>query len=191
MGYGGLIAPGMLNMTAVRFSIEKGLRSGIIFSAGAATVVFFQALIALVFANYLDKHPEILEHLTFAAIIIFFVLAVFFFIQARKKFKATGKRKKGNVFFIGIFMSSINMLAVPFYLAISAYLSSKDKILLEQPYILWFVIGAVLGAFGLFVTYALFASYISKRAQFIARNINYILSLLFLVLGIITLLRAF
>ncbi|MCB0460803.1 MAG: LysE family transporter [Flavobacteriaceae bacterium] len=186
MGYGGLLAPGMLNMTAVRYAIDRGLKQGVIFSAGAALVVFIQAMIALFFADYLNKHPHILDNLTLAGVFVFFALAVFFFLQARKKFKGEGKRKKGSVFFTGVFMSSINMLAVPFYLAISAYLSSKDKLILEQPYIVIFIVGASLGAFLLFITYAYFASYITKKVQFIAKNINYILSILFLVLGIVT-----
>ena len=186
MGYGGLLAPGMLNMTAVRYAIDRGLKQGVIFSAGAALVVFIQAMIALFFADYLNKHPHILDNLTLAGVFVFFALAVFFFLQARKKFKGERKRKKGSVFFTGVFMSSINMLAVPFYLAISAYLSSKDKLILEQPYIVIFIVGASLGAFLLFITYAYFASYITKKVQFIAKNINYILSILFLVLGIVT-----
>jgi threonine/homoserine/homoserine lactone efflux protein len=186
MGYGGLLAPGMLNMTAIRYAIDRGLKQGVIFSAGAALVVFIQAMIALFFADYLNKHPHILDNLTLAGVFVFFALAVFFFLQARKKFKGEGKRKKGSVFFTGVFMSSINMLAIPFYLAISAYLSSKNKLILEQPYIVIFIIGASLGAFLLFVTYAYFASYITKKVQFIAKNINYILSILFLVLGIVT-----
>jgi threonine/homoserine/homoserine lactone efflux protein len=186
MGYGGLLAPGMLNMTAVRYAIDRGLKQGVIFSAGAASVVFIQAMIALFFADYLNKHPHILDNLTLAGVFVFFALAVFFFLQARKKFKGEGKKRKGSVYFIGAFMSSINMLAIPFYLAISAYLSSKNKLILEQPYIVIFIIGASLGAFLLFVTYAYFASYITKKVQFIAKNINYILSILFLVLGIVT-----
>ena len=43
----------------------------------------------------------------------------------------------------------------------------------------------------LFFIYVLFAEYIQKRVQFIARNINYILSLLFLVLALITIYNTF
>jgi threonine/homoserine/homoserine lactone efflux protein len=189
MAFGGLLAPGMLNMTAVRTSIEKGKKAGIVFSAGAASVVFVQASIALIFANYLKAHPEIIEKLKIAGVVVFFILAIFFFLQARKKFKAEGKNRKGNLFFIGIFMSSINMLAIPFYLGISAYLSTKEQLILEQPYITIFVVGAVLGAFMLFVTYVVLAHIIVKRVHFIAKNINYILSALFLILVTLTLMK--
>ena len=189
MAFSGLVPPGMLNMTAVRTSIEKGRIAGITFSAGAASVVFIQASIALIFANYLNNHPEILEKLKIAGIVIFVLLAVFFFIQARKNFKAEGKEKKGNYFVTGMLMSSMNMLAIPFYLGLSAFLGTKGLLTLEQPYITIFVIGAVLGAFALFAIYSYFANIIIKKAQFIASNINYILSALFVVLAITTLLK--
>jgi len=184
MAFGGLLAPGMLNMTAVKISIERGKRSGVIFSAGAASVVFIQAFIALFFANYLNNNPEIIEKLKIAGIIVFFLLSIFFFYQARKKFKDEGKQKKGNYFFTGALMSLMNMLAIPFYLGISTLLGAEGKIILEQPYIMIFVVGSVVGAFSLFITYVSFAGIIIKRAQFIAQNINYILSILFLIIGI-------
>lgn len=189
MAYAGLLAPGMLNMTAVRTAIEKGKKAAVLFSAGAASIVFVQASIALIFANYLIQHPEIIDRLKLAGILVFFVLAIFFFLQARKKYNLKGKQQKGNLFAIGMLMSSINMLAIPFYLGLSTYLSAKEQIILKQPFITVFVVGAVLGAFSLFVTYVGFASIIVKKAQFIAKNINYLLSVLFLILALLTLLK--
>jgi threonine/homoserine/homoserine lactone efflux protein len=187
----GLLAPSMLNMTSARTSIEKGKQAGIKFAAGAASVVFIQALIAVTFAKYLVAHPEVITKLKTAAIFVLFALSIFFFIQARKKFKAEGKQKKGNDFIIGLGMSSLNMLAVPFYLAMATLAESKGWMQIEQPYSIIYVIGAVLGAFSLFATYATFADIIAKKAQFIAKNINYILSVLFMVLAIATAVQVF
>ena len=191
MAFVGLIPPGMLNMTAVRTTIEEHKRAGILFSLGAALVVIPQAFIALYFANYFVKHPEVIDRLSYAGIAVLFLLSVFFFFQARKKFKGEGKRKKGNFLLIGMFMSSLNMLAIPFYLLYSTIFEKKGWLILENPYILIFVFGAFLGAFSLFALYANFAVLIQKRAQFIARNINYILSALFFVLGFLTLFKMF
>ena len=189
MAFVGLLAPGMLNMTAVRTSIENGKKAGIVFSGGAASVVFLQASIALIFTNYLNQHPEIIEKLKIAGVVVFFILAIFFFLQARKSSKAEGKARKGNLFFIGMFMSSMNMLAIPFYLGMSTFLSAKEQLILEQPYITIYVLGAALGAFMLFVTYVSLATIIVKKVQFIAKNINYILSVLFLILASLTLVK--
>ncbi len=177
----GLLAPSMLNMTAAKTSLEKGKSAGIQFAAGAASVVIIQAFIAVYFANKIT--PEVIKTLQKAAFFVLMGLSIFFFMQARKKFKAEGKDKKGSTFIIGMGMSSLNMLAVPFYLAM-AKVGEGYGMKLEIPYSLVYVIGAVLGAFSLFSIYASFAEVIAKKAQFIAKNINYILAGLFVILAI-------
>ena len=189
MAFISLIPPGMLNMTAVRTKIEKGKKPALLFALGAAIVVIPQAYIALAFTKYFVKHPEVINQLTIAGIVVLFLMSIFFFIQARKKFKGEGKKKKGSFFLIGMLMSMMNMLAIPFYLVLSSVLEKKGLLIMSQPYINIFVGGVFLGAFALFSVYVLFASIIEKKAQFIAKNINYILSILFLVLGIITLIK--
>ncbi len=184
----GLIAPSMLNMTAARTSIEKGKSAGLQFAAGAASVVVIQAFIAVYFANKIT--PEIIKKLQTAAVFVLLGLAVFFFMQARKKFKAEGKNKKGSTFFVGMGMSSLNMLAVPFYLAM-AKVGEGYGMKLEIPFSLFYVAGAVLGAFSLFAIYATFAEKIAEKAQFIAKNINYILAGLFVVLATVSAINAF
>ncbi len=185
----GLLAPGMLNMTAVRTAIEQGKKAGLLFSAGASSVVLIQASIALIFANYISRNPKILDNLKVGATIVFFILAILFFTQARKKFTASGKTKRGNLFFIGLIMSSINMLAIPFYFGLSTFFSAEGILVMKQPFISLFVVGSALGSLSVFFIYVLFASLITKRAKFIASNINYILSGLFLILGLLTLFK--
>ena len=189
MAYIGLIPPGMLNMTTVRTAIEKGKSEALQFAAGAASIVTIHSFIAVTFAKYLMEHPEIIARLKIAGIVVFFVLSYFFFTQARKKFKAEGKKEEGGYFMKGLFMSAINMLGIPFYLGASAVMESKGWIKLGGINNYFLVIGAVLGAFALFATYAQFAAIITKKAAFIAKNINYVLSVLFLVLGIVLIIK--
>ncbi len=189
--YFGLIVPSMLNMTAARTSIERGRRDGILFAAGAATVVFVQGMIAVTFAKYLVAHPEVITKLKTAAIAVLLGLSFFFYTQARKKFKAKGKQKKGSAYVTGLVMSSLNMLAIPFYLAMATLAESKGLFKLVPPFSVLYVVGAVGGAFALFSTYVIFSEIIARRAQFIARNINYILSGLFMVLAAVTAFQVF
>lgn len=189
MAFVSLVPPGMLNMTAVRTRIERNKKDALLFSLGAALVVIPQAYIALAFAKYFVKHPEVVDRLKIAGIVVLFTLSVFFFFQARKKFKGEGKKRKGNFILVGMFMSVMNMLAIPFYLVLSSVLEKKGLLIMNQPYISIFVGGVFLGALSLFVVYVLFAAVIERKAQFIARNINYILSVLFLGLGILTLIN--
>lgn len=189
MAYFGLISPGMLNMTVLKTRMNVGKIESVKFAFGAAVIVFFQAGIALFFADYLIENPKVIAALKMAGIFVFFILAIFFFVLSRKKIEAKSKITKGNYFFKGLAMSSVNMLAIPFYLGISIYLGSVNKIIIEQPYILLFIIGAAMGSFLLFYTYIFFAKIISDKISFIATNINIILSLLFLSLGLFTLIK--
>ena len=179
----GLIAPSMLNMTSAKTSLEKGKKQGLLFAAGAASVVIIQAFIAVYFAEKIT--PEIVQTLQTVAIFVLLALAYFFYSQAKKEFKAEGKDKKGSSYIVGLGMSSLNMLAVPFYLVAA----KGSGIQLIAPYSYLFVIGAALGAFTIFAIYASFAEIIAKKAAFIAKNINYILAGLFVVLAIVTAIR--
>lgn len=180
----GLLAPSMLNMTAAKMSIERGKSAGIQFAAGASSFVLVQASLAVFFAKYLVANPQIISRLKTAAIFVFFGLSIFFFLQARKNTNIEGKQKTGIPYFIGLGMSSLNMLGVPFYLAMATLAENKGWLRLEFPFSGLYVLGAVFGVFSLFSLYATFAVIIAKRASFIAKNINYILSGLFIILGI-------
>jgi threonine/homoserine/homoserine lactone efflux protein len=187
MAFLSLVPPGMLNMTAVRITIEKNKREGFWFSLGAAMVVIAQAFIAIAFAKYFANNPQVVERLKLGGVFVLFLLSVVFFIKARKKFEGTGSKRKGKSLLLGVLMSAMNMLSIPFYLVLSSVLESKGLLITKQPYINLFVSGVFAGAFALFLLYVQFASIIQKKAQFIARNINYILSALFFVLGILSL----
>ena len=189
MAFLGLILPGMLNMTVVKTTIEKNRREGFLFALGASIVVIFQAFIALAFTKFFANNPHIIERLKIVGVFVLFILAIAFFFQARKKFKGEGSKRKGKSFVLGLLMSSMNMLVIPFYLVLSSLLESRGLLILAQPYISLFVLGVFLGSLSLFLVYRQFATIIKKRAHFIARNINYILSILFFILGILTVIK--
>jgi threonine/homoserine/homoserine lactone efflux protein len=189
MAYFGLISPGMLNMTVLKIRIKIGKIESVKFAIGASFIVLLQAGIALFFADYFSKNPKVIELLKVAGVFVFFILSIFFFVLSRKELNPKTSNEKGNYFFKGVGMSSVNMLGIPFYLGASIFLASENKIIIEQPYILLFVFGASLGSFLLFYTYIIFAKFIIKRVSFIAKNINLILSLLFLMLGCLTIIK--
>lgn len=182
----GFMPPGMINMTSLKMSLEHHRRDAVLFVLGAVTVILVQSFIAVTFAKYLGRNPQILEYLTYAAIVVFLALAYLFYRQARQQVKLELKDQKKNSYLAGLAMSSMNMLAIPFFLGYSTLMEAKGWLNLDPPHNYVFSLGAVAGSFLLFFIYVLFAEYIQKRVQFIAKNINYILSLLFLTLALIT-----
>ncbi|MEM6378354.1 MAG: LysE family transporter [Bacteroidota bacterium] len=182
----GFMPPGMLNMTSLKMSLENSRKKAVWFVSGAVSVILIQAFLAVTFAKFLAQNPQIIEYLTYAAIVVFLGLAFLFYRQARRKVAVNLKEQKRNSFLAGMAMSSMNMLAIPFFLGYSTLLEAKGWLQVNPPHNYVFALGAVFGAFLLFFIYVLFAGYIQKRVQFIAQNINYILSVLFLTLAVIT-----
>lgn len=187
----GMVPPGMLNMTALKIRMERGKAQSIKYATGATFIIFCQATIAVVFADFFIDNPLIVEYLKLIGIVVFLILAVVFYKLSRKKLKFdAGEQKPKRKYFIrGLIMSALNMLAIPFYLAISMYLASENRIILEHPYKLLFASGMALGASILFSIYISSYKLISQKASFIARNINLILSVLFVVLAILGIVR--
>lgn len=182
----GFVPPGMLNMTALKRSIEMNRREATLFVLGAVSIILIQALLAVTFAKYLAQNPQIVENLTYAGIVVFLGLAFWFYRQATSQVKVQDKKVNRNSYVAGASMSSMNMLAIPFFLGYSTTMEANGWLQTAAPHNFIFAFGAVAGAFLLFFLYILFAEFIQRRIQFVARNINYILSGLFLVLAIMT-----
>lgn len=181
----GLIAPGMLNMTALKISINIGYKESMRFSIGAITVIFIQSLIGVFFADWLSKHEGVVLLLKQVGIVLFFGLSVYFFWLAYKNSKPGSQLKspKGNYFFQGIGMSALNMLAIPFYVAMALVYANKGFLRNTPEDFTVFCLGAGLGSFGIFFMYMRFANFIKTRVGFIARNMNVILGCIFVLIA--------
>lgn len=183
----GISLPGMVNMTAVSISIKRGMPAGLRYSAGAATTIFFQAYIAVAFAGYLGKHPEVFTYIRTASVAIFLTLAFFFFYQARQGKEVQSSQRKGRPYLLGVGVAGMNALNIPYFFTMGALLKAEGLISLHAPYHLFFISGLALGAVTLLAAYARFAQFILLRANYFARNLNYFLSGLFLVLAVVQL----
>lgn len=181
----GITLPGMVNMTSVRVSIKQGMSAGLRYSAGAATTIFLQAFIAVAFAGYLSRHPEIFTYIRAASVAIFLALAGFFFYQALSSKEVKPSERKGRPYLLGVAVAGMNALNIPYFFTMGTVLKAEGLIGLEPPLHLFFVSGITLGAFTLLAAYARFAQFILKRANYFARNLNYFLSGLFLVLAVV------
>ena len=60
---GGIIIPGMLNMTIAKISIKENQKQALNFALGAVVVVFIQSFLGTYFAKFLDANPVFSEGL--------------------------------------------------------------------------------------------------------------------------------
>ena len=181
----GVAIPGLINMSAVQISMRRNFRAGVIFSLGAITIVFLQALVGVGFAGYLAENRHILSFIKKLAIFIFFGLSGLFFYKGLRPKLKQESRRQGSAFVIGMAVAGMNVLNVPFFFTMSTLLQAQGYIDLQPTWGLLFMLGLAGGSFLMLLLYAYFARYITTHARFFAQNMNYFLSGLFLFLAVV------
>ncbi|MCL9768815.1 LysE family transporter [Flavobacterium sp. HXWNR69] len=192
---GGIIIPGMLNMTIAKISIKESQKQALNFALGAVVVVFIQSFLGTYFAKFLDANPVFSEGLKKIGTFIFIGLTIAFTIMgfnAKKKKQIEVKiDKKRNRFFYGMALSSFNMFAIPWYALTSLMMASKDLFHYDIVSILLFNLSAALGTYFVFYLYAKFFKKIEHRLTFIVQNINFLIAILTGVVAISSLYKMF
>ena len=175
----GIFPPGLINMTAAKISIQDGRNRALVFALGALVIIFFQTLIALIFASYINSHQEILILLREIGFGVFTLLTIYFLLIAKKpaiKSKNVKKIKsKKSRFFLGMLLSAINFFPIPYYVFVSIGLASFDYFTFEKNSVYTFVIGVALGSFLVFYSYIAFIKRIESKTDFIIKNMNTII----------------
>lgn len=187
-----VIPPGLINMTAAKVSTQDGKNEAISFALGASLIIFFQTFIAVLFARFISTHEEIVATLQEIGIFIFTLLSIYFFWIAEKpkKIKADAKVKgKSKRFFLGMLLSSLNLLPIPFYVFASMSLQASGYFSFDKIPLAEFVIGVVLGSFTVFYTYIVAFKKIEKKTEFLMRNINIIIGSVTTFMAVVTLFK--
>lgn len=176
----GSITPSMLNMTALKVSLKHDEKAGNKYGLGVSIIVFFQAYIAILLSKYILENPEILETIEKLGVVIFMVLAYYFYRESKKdKIKTEQNQlKKENPFFLGITLSVLNMFAIPFFFGVVATFNIFNVFSFDAFPVLFFMLGSVLGTYFILYFYAKYAKNIQQKTGKLTKDINLVLSLL-------------
>ena len=189
----GVIPPGLLNMTAAKISMKQGRKVALLFSAGVCITVCAQTFIALIFARYLDRHPEVVDILQEVALGIFISLTLYFLFLAkdtRREIPKEMEYSKTNRFFYGILLASLNLLPLPYWVYISVTFSAFRWFSFEQTPLLATVVASGMGTFFMLFIYA---QYFRKKngKNLLHLNMNYLIGLITGIISIITAIKVF
>lgn len=190
----GTLLPGLLNMTAAKISMYDGKKRAFWFAFGAALVLFFQALLAVFFARFIDRRTDISDGLQEIGFCLFTLITVYFLWLAKKPKTKNRKetiklRSRTSGFFMGILLSVLNVFPVPYYVFLSITLASYHYFSFETYFIYTFSFGASLAAFLVFWGYVRLFKNRNPEDSFISKNINYIIGSITGIIALITLLK--
>lgn len=183
----------MLNMTALKISLEKGREAGNKYALGVSVVVIPQIYIAVLLTEYIFENPTILETLDKVGIVIFILLSFYFYRASKKsKIQVEGiKSKKENPFLAGITLSVLNMFAIPFYAVTAITLDTFNLFYFDVLSVFFFVAGSVIGTFYILFLYGKFAKIIQQKTGKLTKDINLILAILTGVVAVFTIVKIF
>jgi threonine/homoserine/homoserine lactone efflux protein len=184
----GVIPPGLLNMSAAKISMVEGRKKGLLFSIGVCVTVMVQTYVALIFARYLDMHPEVVDTLQKMALGIFLCITIYFFFIAkdtRREMPEEVDKSKTSRFFSGMFLASLNLLPLPYWVYISMTFSGFGWFKFSQPELWAAVLASGLGTFIILIIYV---QYFRKKEDQgrLKINMNYIIGLITAIISVIT-----
>jgi len=186
----GVIPPGMLNMSAAKISLKEGHNRSFMFSIGVCIIVALQTYVATLFAKYLNQNTDVTDILKRVAMVIFILISIYFFVTAKTKSKAIDVdyeiKSRQSRFFQGIFLSSLNIFPIPYQAYVLTSLFSVQWIDMQGTSIGSYVAGASMGTFIALYIYILFFDNLKNNRLVSPKNINYLISLVTLIVAIIT-----
>lgn len=189
----GVVPPGLVNMTVAKACVEKGKKSGFYVAVGAGIVILLQAFVAVLLAKYIFDHPYVKRMLLRAGLVIFSILGVYFFVQAKKKkgIKHTTKEASAHSIFKGMLIAALNVFPIPYFVAIAGTMNLSAGVTYDWSLIISFALAAAGGSFTSFYLYIFFFNKIEEKAEKFSRYSNYFMAGLMVVLVVIALFRIF
>ncbi len=188
----GITPPGLINMTAAKVNLKEGKKSAYWFVLGAVIIIFFQAAIAILFAQFIKERPDVIVLLREFGFVIFALLTVYFLLIAKKpkkKKEIIKRRSTSTRFFLGMLLSALNFFPIPYYVFVSVTLASYNLFYFDTTYVFIFVSGVVLGSFLTFYCYITFFQKIQNKTDYLMRNMNSIIGSITGLVSLITLIN--
>jgi len=181
----GTLPFGTINVSVTEAAIQRGVRVGIFMGIGASIVEFFQSYIALSFYHILTHNPAMERTIIIICIPIFLVIGAYYLFKKNPMMIQPTVRGANVIGFAkGVMLSSLNLIAIPYYVFIGGYLNSSDYISLKAKFIAAFASGVVAGSFMVFAMYAKLGQVIKRKSERMSRYASKIVGGIFIAIAI-------
>jgi len=183
----GALPFGLVNLTVLNVTFEKGNGAAIKIAHGAALVEVVFGITALFAGGMLASHIEgniIVSYITAGVLIIggvFFVL---------KKQRISDQRETSfSGFLKGMLLNLVSIQVFLFWILAITFLSSRELLQYDLLSILFFVSGIWLGKMAVLWMYMNLSNRILSRSRIISKNINTIIGIVLIALAFVQFLK--
>lgn len=154
----GSIPPGTINLTILQLGLEKKINIAWKFAFAASLMEYPYAWIAVKFANLILSNPAIVKNMHLISGIVMVVLGALN-LWTSSRTTALAVRFSNSGFRKGLVLGLLNPLAIPYWIAMTAYLRTQQWIDLSSNLSLHsYLLGVFLGAFLILILIALLAN---------------------------------
>ena len=187
----GTLPPGTLNVAAMQIGVQESIMNAINFSTGTIVTEVVFARISLIGINWLRKQKILfrwLEWITFGIVV---ALAIGSFMAANKEYHAKNFMLVNDVnrFLLGMLLSAISPMHIPFWFGWSTVLFTKKILKPKAPFYNVFVIGIGAGSFLGCGVYILGGKYVVDKLKTNVHVLNWIIGGIFALTAIVMLLK--
>jgi threonine/homoserine/homoserine lactone efflux protein len=182
---------GTLNVAAMQISVQESISNAIYFSLGSLLVEMIYVRISLVGINWIRKQKKIFRWMEWITLAIVVALAIGSFVAAMQPYHAKNVILHNNInrFLLGVMLSAISPMQIPFWFGWSTVLFAKNILLPKNSYYNIYIIGIGLGTLlGNFV-FIFGGKWIVEKLNGNQNLMNWIIGGIFAVTAIIFLIK--
>jgi len=187
----GSLPLGTLNVAAMQISATNGIRPAVFFSLGSLLVEIIYVRLSLVAMDWVRRQERIMKVLEWITLVIVIALAVSSFYAA-----ITPKVKENFIlsstlgrFWLGMLMSALNPVQIPFWFGWSTVLFSKNILLPRNDHYNTYIIGIGLGTFIGNCLFIFGGQFIAEKLNNNQNILNWVIGGIFSITAIIQLWR--
>ena len=187
----GSLPLGTLNIAAMQISVSDGITSAMLFSLGSLLVEIVYVRLSLVAMDWIRKQERIFKILEYVTLVIVLALAASSFYAAlhpgvQKNIVLSSTLPK---FILGVVMSAVNPVQIPFWFGWSTVLFTKKILLPRSDHYNTYIIGIGIGTFIGNCVFIFGGLLIAARISNNQHILNWVIGGIFLITAIIQLWR--
>ena len=183
----GALPFGLVNLTVLNVTFERGNRAAIKIAHGAALVEVVFGLTALYAGGMLARHIEGNVIISYSTAAVLIIGGIFFILKKQDRNDPNETGSSG--FLKGILLNLVSIQVFLFWILAIAFLSSRELLQYDLLSILFFVAGIWLGKMAVLWMYMNLSNRILSRSRIISRNINTIIGIVLFGLAFVQVLK--
>lgn len=189
----GSLPLGTLNIAAMQIAITESVRNALLFSLGSLTAEMVYVRLSLVAMDWVRKQERIFKLLEWFTFIIIIALAIASFYAAANPSNGKNVILNSNLpsYLLGLTMSAINPVQIPFWFGWSTVLFTKNILQPKSSYYNFYIIGIGIGTLLGNCVFIFGGRLVAGKIQNNQSVLNYIIGAIFTVTALIQLWRIF